>query len=102
MKCSRLYSELLNVRHERKVRADGQPWGVEGPVILRLDDPRRPSKALADWSCFSWLLPTGWQTGAAPGVGPTALQWSPGGNSHLPPGVPQPDNLPGIPTEVPN
>ena len=45
----------------------------------------------------AWL---GWETGPTPGAGSAPLQWSPGRDPHLPPGVPQPDRFPGIQTEV--
>ena len=43
---------------------------------------------------------TGWQDRLALGAGPAALQRCAGGDPHLPPGLPQPHPLPGVPTAL--
>lgn len=42
----------------------------------------------------------GWETGSTPRARPASLQWCPGRDQDLPPGLPQPDSFPGIQTEV--
>jgi len=42
----------------------------------------------------------GRQDRQSPGAGAVAMQWSPGRNPHLSPGLPEPDRLPGIPPAI--
>lgn len=47
----------------------------------------------------SLFLP-GREAGRPPGAGAAEVQWRPGGDPHLPPGLPEQDRLPGIPAAV--
>jgi len=43
---------------------------------------------------------TGRQDRQSSGAGAAAMQWSPGRNPHLSPGIPEQDRLPGIPPAI--